>query len=296
LHEVLVQLFRNRPELAPELLEQVLHLELPAFSEVRIGSEDVTELQPASYRADLVVLLYEGEPVLAIIVEVQLHKDERKLDTWLWYAAGTRARLRCDAVVLVVTPYEEVARWAAEPVSWSAGGASFTPLVIGPRGVPVITDLEVAKADPELAVLSAMAHGQDADVDLAARIAAAASAAAVHLDPDRALLYYDLVLASLSEAARESLMSIQPDGYEFQSDFAKQWSKRVAQGRQEGRQEGEARGEARGRASTVLKLLQLKFGDLPADVVTCIETGSLEDLDRWAERILFIERLEDLFD
>ncbi|NOY94503.1 MAG: hypothetical protein GXP55_25280, partial [Deltaproteobacteria bacterium] len=87
----------------------------------------------------------------------------------------------------MVTPHDDIARWAAEPIAWSAGSASFTPLVISPRGVPVVTDLE-------LAVLSAMAHGQDADIDLAARIGAAASSAAVHLDPDRALPYYDLWL------------------------------------------------------------------------------------------------------
>jgi len=58
---------------------------------------------------------------------------------------------------------------------------------------------------------------------------------------DRALSYDDLALASVPKAARESLMSIQPDGYEFQSDFAKEWSKRVAQGRQEGEVRGAGR-------------------------------------------------------
>jgi hypothetical protein len=78
LHEVLLQLFRNRPALAPELLRDALHQELPSYTEVRIDSADLSEIQPAEYRADLVVLLLDGVPVLGIVVEVQLSPDERK--------------------------------------------------------------------------------------------------------------------------------------------------------------------------------------------------------------------------
>jgi hypothetical protein len=35
-HEALVLLFRNRPELAPELLRDVLGVALPAYAEARI--------------------------------------------------------------------------------------------------------------------------------------------------------------------------------------------------------------------------------------------------------------------
>lgn len=46
-HEALLQLFRNRPRLAPELLRDVLHLRLPEFIEARIESADLTDIQPA---------------------------------------------------------------------------------------------------------------------------------------------------------------------------------------------------------------------------------------------------------
>src|SRR5262245_3124163 len=94
-HEALVLLFRNRPELAPELLRDALGVELPAYAEARVESADLTELQPTEYRADLVVLLVDGKPVLGIIVEVQLQKDERKRFTWPVYASNLRARLEC---------------------------------------------------------------------------------------------------------------------------------------------------------------------------------------------------------
>ena len=77
-HEALLQLFRNRPSLAPELLREALHIELPDHSDIRIDSADLTDIQPAEYRADLVVLLLTEKPVLGIIVEVQLNKDGDK--------------------------------------------------------------------------------------------------------------------------------------------------------------------------------------------------------------------------
>jgi hypothetical protein len=59
---------------------------------------------------DLVVLLVDGKPVLGIVVEVQLLPDPQKRFTWPVYVAGLRARLKCPACVLVVTPSERGAR------------------------------------------------------------------------------------------------------------------------------------------------------------------------------------------
>ena len=80
-HEALVALLRNRPVLAAELLHDALGVLLPAFAEARVEAADLSDLAPAEYRADLVVLLVDGKPVLAIVVEVQLHRDKRKTMT-----------------------------------------------------------------------------------------------------------------------------------------------------------------------------------------------------------------------
>jgi hypothetical protein len=55
-HEVLVDLFKNRPELGPELLTEALGVEVPAYTEARLVSIDLTQVRPAEYRADVVVL------------------------------------------------------------------------------------------------------------------------------------------------------------------------------------------------------------------------------------------------
>jgi hypothetical protein len=56
-HEILVDLFKNRPSLAAEILVEVLGLSLSAYTEARLASADLTEIQPADYRAGVVVLL-----------------------------------------------------------------------------------------------------------------------------------------------------------------------------------------------------------------------------------------------
>ena len=156
LHESHLLLFRNQPALAAELIRGALGVELPAFREARVVSADLTDVQPAEYRADMVIELWaEGTPVYGIIVEVQLSEFSRKAFVWPAYVANLRARLECPVALLVVTPDEGVARWAARTVC--LGGLHyFTPYVLGPSGVPEITDETQARENPELAVLSAM--------------------------------------------------------------------------------------------------------------------------------------------
>ena len=158
------------------------------------------------------------------------------------------------------------------------------PLVLGPSGVPEVTDEAVALADPELAVLSAMAHGQDGDADKALRIAVAAMAASVGLDAERSTLYFDLVAASLSEAARKALQSMDPAKYEYQSEFARRY---IAKGE-------EPRAKPRGRTELLLQLLALRFGRLSEDVVARVRTASSAQLDRFAERVLSAKTIDDV--
>ena len=281
LHESLLFLFRNRPVLAPELLRDVLHVELPPFTGARIDSADLAELQPAEYRADLVILLLDGVPVYGIVVEVQLQPDDRKRFVWPAYVTNLRARLELPVCLLVVAADEATARWAAKPADLG-GGNVFKPRVLGPAAVPEVLDEDEARADPELAVLSAIAHGQDRDATKAAQIAAAARGATRGLGDDRSRLYLDLVLTSLSEAAQRELRAMDPAKYEYQSDFAKRF---VAQGR--------AEGKAEGKASIVVRLLARRFGALPSEAENRIAAASADELDAMAERLLTAQSLEE---
>src|SRR5262249_56129856 len=52
---------RSRPARAGEILVEVLEIAPPAYTEARLASIDLTEIQPAEYRADVVVLLRSEE-------------------------------------------------------------------------------------------------------------------------------------------------------------------------------------------------------------------------------------------
>ena len=239
-HEILVDLFKNRPSLAAEILAEVLGVSLPAYTEARLASTDLTEIQPAEYRADAVVVLLDRDtPVRVIIVEVQLAIDPRKRLSWPAYVTVSRAIHGCPAGLLIVAPEPSVAGWCAEPIETGVPGFVLRPPVLSRTAVPVVTDSGEAARRPELAVLSAVAHGE---TEQGTTIATAVLPAIQGLDDDRVRLYYDLVYNSVNEAARRTLEAMMK-GYEYQSDFAKKY---VAQGRAEGLSEGRTAGLSEG--------------------------------------------------
>ncbi len=278
-------MLRKRPTFVPKLLCTTFGTELPAHREVHLHSADLTEVQPAEYRADLVVVLANDGPVLGIIVEVQLSPKERKRFVWPAYVANLRAQLECPVCLLVITPDEAVARWAAKTVDMG-GGNVFAPMVLGPSGVPEITDEAAALADPELAVLSAMAHGNDKDSQKAAKIAFAAQAAIHALDEERSQLYFDLIMLRLSDAARKALQTMEPRKYEYQSDFARGYFS-------QGMTQGIAQGKAQGRGELIIRQLTLRFGPLNEEEQTRILTASIAELDAIGERLLTAGSLQE---
>jgi len=285
LHELLLVLFRNRSGSAADLLRE-LDVQLPPYDAIRSESSDFTDLNPAEYRADLVLfLMRESEEVLGVIMEVQLSCDEDKPYTWPAYIANLRSRHRCPVCLLVITIEDSVARWAGKPIELGPGSRC-EPWVVGPSNTPVITELRHAQNNVELAVLSAIEHGKNPDVALAARIASAAIVASADIDDERSRLYHDLIQISLSVSARTALeVTMNSLGYEYQSDFARRY---VAQGKAEGRVEG----RQEGRIELILRQLAIRFGSLPDRIQTCVRGAQNDELDTLAERLLTAPTLE----
>jgi len=293
LHEALLFLFRNRPALAPELLSEALNVELPKYTEVRIDSADLTDIQPAEYRADMVILLLQGSPVLGIVLEMQLSNDEDKRYVWPVYVANLRARIRCPVCLLVITAEEKVAAWARKAIE--LGGCNqFVPWVLSLAGVPEVTDEKRAREDPELAVLSAMGHAQDPDTNRSVKIAMLAQIVSAGLDAERSRLYCDLVMHSLPEAARRALQAMDASKYEYQSEFARSYyGKGKADGVAEGKAMGIAEGKAAGVAEITLKLLVTRFGAVSRAVQTQLQSASAAELERIAQRVLTAQTLDE---
>ncbi|KYG03116.1 hypothetical protein BE21_53390 [Sorangium cellulosum] len=279
-HEALVELFKNRPTLAAELLQNALGQQVPAFAEARVEPSDLTEIVPSARRADVIVVLLVGEqerPAMAIVVEVQLGTDPDKPYVWPVYVTQTRARYRCPARLLAVTIDPKMARWCSQPIDTGHPGWILVPLVLGPQGVPVVTDAEQAKAAPEVVVLSAMAHGQE---EVGEAIGVAFLAAAAGLDEERRALYGDLVLSSLNEAARRTLEAMMKAGYEFQSEFARSYV---------------AKGEIKAKAQAVIAVLEARGLEVPADVrERVLASTDLAELDRWIRRAAVVTNAREL--
>lgn len=281
LHEMIIEMFRERPALAADLLGGPLGVRVPAYDRARLASGELTDVVATEYRADAVVTFTTRDTeVLAVVTEVQLRADARKRRTWPAYVATLHARLGCPVMLLVLCPDPAVAAWAANPIVVGEPGLVLTPVVLGPGDVPVITDPALARLHPELAVLSALAHGARPDRQ---PVFDALLAALDVVDHDHASLYADVVLTVLPTAARDYLEALMTaTNYQYQSDFARRYFER-----------GRATGEAR----AVLAFLEARGIEVPADVRESItDCTDVDQLDVWVRRAATADKAHDLFD
>jgi hypothetical protein len=298
LHEALVELFRERPMLAPELLGSVFGVAVSRDETVEIVAASFGEVRPPQYSADLVLAVGSGEHRIAIILEVQLDADlvdrDAKRGAWPRYAVWQWADTRSPTYLVVVTPSRRVERWAGEPIAIGHPGFVLVPLVLGPSNVPSLVDRERAQAMPELAVLVAVVHGHGKH---AVEGALRAVDAALAIEPEKRKLYVDVVLAALKPGARKQVEEIMIQNYEYQSEYARRY---VQQGREEGRaqgrEEGKAEGKAEARAEGVLRVLEARGLSVPRTVAERIlACRDLETLDVWLTRAVTVAQAEAIF-
>lgn len=195
-HEALVDMFRDHPALIVDLL-RAIDVDIPPYAAIKLADTALGEVKPTTLSADLVLELCDaaGEPVLAVILEVQLDPVKKKRDTWPAYLTTHRARRGCETCLVVLTPSRSVAAWAREPIRLGPGNPDFRVLAIGPDEAPVVTDSAIAIANPMLAFLSALAHGDEAD---GLTILTAALDALAVVDKATSKVYFDLILRTLS--------------------------------------------------------------------------------------------------
>jgi hypothetical protein len=286
-------MLRKRPEIVLPLLRAAGY-ELPAGATVRTTSSEFTQVAAVEYRADSTLVIGEPKAVLGVVCEVQLRPDARKRSSWPNYVTGLYANLRCPCVLLVITPSRSTARWATRPIRVGPG-MELRPSVIGPDGIPAVTDLDQARQIPELAVLSVLAHGKD-DVKTAVSIALAATAAISSLDEETQALYSDLTEFALSRAARKAFLEMIPENYQFRGfTYKKGLREGRLEGKEEGRLEGKEEGRLEGKIETLLLLLRSKFGEVPRDVEARIHAAQESELLAWSERVLTAATLNDVF-
>lgn len=142
--------------------------------------------------------------------------------------------------------------------------------------------MQQARMNVELAVLSAIEHGKQADTGLARRIIATAIAAAGEIDDQRGNVYLDFIYSFLKgtpEVLENAMTSVL---FKYQSDFARRY---VAQ--------GIAEGEAKGRLELILDLLGSRFGPLPESIQTRVRSASAAQIHAVGKQVLTAQTLEE---
>jgi hypothetical protein len=164
--------------------------------------------------------------------------------------------------------------------------------VVGPDQVPVITDLDTARRTPELAVLSALAHGAEPN---RTPIFEALFAALDVIEHDHAKLYTDLVFALLPPTARADLeQAMTTTSHKYISDYARHY---YSEGEAQGKAEGRAEGKVEGSAAMLLDILDARGIEVPdavrSDIAGCTD---LDRLKVWARRASTARKVQDLDD
>jgi len=288
-HEIPLELFRDRPELAPKVAREIWNLPVPDKLCWRLGPETVTVLGPIELHLD-VALVGDGEdtPEFAIIHEVQNSCARGELDriasSWPEYVTSLRKRLKCPVALLAFCPDENIAKQIGRTVETGHPGFVFAPLTYWPGRLAAVIDPEAAREWPELVLLSAPGHVQDSDVD-SHRVLERVLDAIAAFEPERRVIYYDYICARLPKASRlelEELMTISVDTYEWESDFAKRHR---------------AGGRAEGEAAAVLTVLATRGVEVDSDVrERVLACTDLDQLMLWLTRAVVVSAASELFD
>lgn len=302
-HNGFVDMFRENPPLAPHFIETLFHVDVPPYVTVAVVESSLDQLIPVEFRADLVLELRNesGALVLAIILEVQRDEDPDKKFSWPVYLVAVRAKKRCPACVLVVAPDADVATWAAEPIDLGLGRATVTPLALGPSIVPEVTEQALADQETELAILSAVAHGNGPN---GLEVVQAALGALGRFDQEHAAVYFQIVYNALREPMQRALealiMERQTEGKATFPPFAQQLVERgklegIREGKREGLREGLREGKLEGKREALLRLAAragIAFTeDDRSRINACMDAATL---DRWVDNVLGAKTAADV--
>jgi hypothetical protein len=265
-----------------ELLRECFGVVLPEDAKVTLDSGDFGEPEVYERRGDtaLLVRVADNPAGHALVVESQLEFVQKKLRRWAVYSSTLADRNDCDVDVVVFCPKQRTADQYDRPYHL---GNRFVlhPYVLGPKRVPVVNDSAKVACAPELAVLSAVAHGRRDGV-LDALLTGFAD-----IDPERARSYTELLLGLLDGADRTYVEeAVAVETFRYQSEFTERL-----------KAEGEAKGKAEGEARSVVAVLEAR-GLVVDEAVRerIVATTDLDLLDTWVRRAVSVDSAEQLFD
>jgi hypothetical protein len=285
-HEGPLDLVREHPEIAAELVRGTPGVKLPARLGVSLAPTDMSAVVPVQYLADIVVLITDaatGKPVLAVIIEPQLRSSKTKRYSWPVYLTTARRVSKCPRAVLVVLcPDPAEARKCRTPIRTGHPGFDLVPIVIDSSAPP-----GAGGGSPYLTLFAASMGGIDMATEAGARRVLDAIASPGVTDADR-LRMITIMLRLSDDAARQSLEAMMKT-----REYEKTFIERI---HDEGIAEGEAKGKAEGKAEAVLRLLDARgLAPSPEQRQRVSSTTDPARLDRWFDRAIAASTAAEVF-
>ena len=281
-HEAPIELIRQNPGLAVELLRAMTGLRLPVDIDVSLGPTDLSEVVPVKFLADATVVVADrttGKPVLVIVVEPQGRDAPTKQFAWPAYLTLARSHAKCRrAFLLVICPDPREARKCRRVIRTGHPGFDLRPEVIDASNIP-----GARNASPYLVIFAAYMGAISLNEDIGVRTFLKAVRGTGASGADRKRLA-TIMLNLASDAARRRLETMMTT-MEWKSDFIESY---VPQGVQQG--------EVKAKAEGVIKIIDTRgihATDQQRDrVSSCTD---IAQLDEWFDRALVAASAADIF-
>jgi hypothetical protein len=281
-HEAPLELIRQHPDLAIDLVRAMTNVPVPAGGHARLGPTDANSVIPAQFTADSVVIVDDpgsGLPALVIVVEPQGRDDKTKVYSWPAYLANVREAVQCPrAILIVVCPDPREAEKCRRAISMGHPGWDLWPIVIDPAHAP-----SDQGAGPYLLLFLACLPALDMEsVAGATRVLDAIRGTGASAAQRKRLA--TIILERASDAARRHLEELMK-ATEYQNDFIESYVK-----------VGIEQGAVADAAEKLLRLLDGR-GLQPTDEQRAQVTActSLPQLNLWFDRAITAETAAGVF-
>ncbi|CAM5307436.1 MULTISPECIES: hypothetical protein [Streptomyces] len=279
-HEAMHRIFRHDPDLFGRLAPR-LGIAVPPIVETTPLLSAVDGSSPvACSRNTQLHVRTAGQEEFQLLIEAQDRRDPARPAHWAHHVAYIWTQRRLPTCLLIVCADEDTARWAEQPVSSAPAqppALTLHPFVAGPHNLPLVTDPDEVRADPELAALSVMLHPTDAHVGTTME----ALSAALRDRPEaiaRPLIDLTAISLQLHPAGRAWRELVLP--------AIREWE----------RGRGRIEGGADSARESLLIVLGSRGFNLPRDVRERVaECQDPELLRHWLARAVTASRAEDVF-
>jgi hypothetical protein len=289
-HEAPLELVRQHPDLAIDLVRAMTSVPVPAGGRARLGPTDANSVVPAQFTADSVVVVDDpatGRPALVIVIEPQGREDKTKSYAWPAYLANIREAVQCPrAVLIVVCPDPQEAGKCRKVIPMGHPGWDLWPIVIDPAHAP-----SDQGAGPYLLLFLACLPALDMESRAgAARVLDAIRDTGASTAQRKRLAA--IILERASQAAQRHLEELMATT-EYRNDFIESY---VQVGIEQGIEQGIERGAVADAAEKLLKVLDVR-GLKPTDAQRALVLGStdLSQLNQWFDHALIAKTASEVF-